>query len=429
MKRNADITPDRRVSSISTPEENGDTPSDAFRAPTRTGPRGRNGLRAAVALALVSGSVALPQASGLTLTINGQPTLPDPSSGTISVFTQQNPVRITSGPFGEGATEASLGVIGTFSAGSRRRTGMIFLVRLPEVVSSADIVSATATIDLVSKADSPNWSLDLYGIGFVPVGVIDPDWRLFGDVDPAAGVNIPTRPKIQDNMVTPSTPIPSSVSTDAGGEASLVNFIRSLYDAGATPGDLAVFRVNPDVFLVPESGGTPQYRLRIDLADPVDECGGMEPTITGTAGNDVLEGTPGDDVIHGGDGHDIIRGKAGNDVICGGPGNDLLIGGNGDDTLRGGSGKDVLRGAAGTDNLRGGGGGDVLHGGSGADQLQGKGGDDRLFGDAGNDDLDGGTGDDIIVGGANDDAISGGDGFDLCDDAADDIVGGCELTR
>lgn len=45
----------------------------------------------------------------------------------------------------------------------------------------------------------------------------------------------------------------------------------------------------------------------------------LEPqcTITGTAGNDVLEGTPGDDVICGGGGNDIIKGLRGNDILRG----------------------------------------------------------------------------------------------------------------
>jgi len=51
-------------------------------------------------------------------------------------------------------------------------------------------------------------------------------------------------------------------------------------------------------------------------------CEGLEPTILGTSGNDILVGTPGRDVIHGLGGRDLIDGKGGEDVIC--RGEDLL---------------------------------------------------------------------------------------------------------
>jgi uncharacterized protein len=129
-------------------------------------------------------------------------------------------------------------------------------------------------------------------------------------------------------------------------------------------------------------------------------CNGLEATIVGTTGNDVINGTNGDDVIVGLGGNDVINGGGGDDVICGGGGNDTLNGGNGNDTLLGGFGNDTLNGANGNDTLSGGGGNDTLNGGHGDDSLDGGDNDDTLVGDAGNDTLTGGTGADSFSGGA-----------------------------
>jgi Ca2+-binding RTX toxin-like protein len=50
---------------------------------------------------------------------------------------------------------------------------------------------------------------------------------------------------------------------------------------------------------------------------PYELCQGLEPTILGTDGPDVIVGTAGRDVIHGFGGDDLIYGVDGDDVICG----------------------------------------------------------------------------------------------------------------
>jgi hypothetical protein len=106
------------------------------------------------------------------------------------------------------------------------------------------------------------------------------------------------------------------------------------------------------------------------LAAAEGACLGLEATIVGTPGNDVIHGTEGRDVITAGEGNDVVFGDTGYDVICGGPGRDRLIGGNGEDRLFGNRGKDILIGGSGFDRLNGGksldgcyagpGGGDVV---------------------------------------------------------------------
>jgi Ca2+-binding RTX toxin-like protein len=85
------------------------------------------------------------------------------------------------------------------------------------------------------------------------------------------------------------------------------------------------------------------------------ECNGLEATIIGTEGHDLIRGTSGSDVIHGLGGHDVILGLAGNDVICGGDGNDSIFGDEDDDSLFGEAGNDSLYGGSGDDELFGGG--------------------------------------------------------------------------
>jgi hypothetical protein len=225
-------------------------------------------------------SLLAAQSHALSISINDNIETHDPSSGAIAVFTQVAPVSIDFAAFDSTTTEMSVGVVGTFAAGSRRRTHPIFFFELPAVATSGDIVSATANLRVLRKADFPSWNLDLWGLGFSTTGIIDPDWRLFADTDLDSGVGITSRSKIQDDWVTPGTPLAATVTTNSAGDANLLAFLRSLYDAGAVGGDLAIFRLSPDVFLVPETGGTPQYRIEFDtkcLSAP--QLGCRQPTV------------------------------------------------------------------------------------------------------------------------------------------------------
>jgi len=103
----------------------------------------------------------------------------------------------------------------------------------------------------------------------------------------------------------------------------------------------------------------------------ITTCSGLEATIIGTEGPDLLRGTAGNDVIAGLGGDDVIYGLGGDDILCGGAGNDVLLGGSGNDRLFGGAGRDALFGEAGNDQLFGQGGNDYLNGGGGDDVLNG----------------------------------------------------------
>ncbi len=152
------------------------------------------------------------------------------------------------------------------------------------------------------------------------------------------------------------------------------------------------------------------------IPTPSGMCAGMEITILGTNGADVLNGTSGDDVIDALAGDDIINGGSGNDVICGGSGDDTIDGGNGKDTMYGQGGNDIIRGQNGQDVLiYGGEGNDIIYGGNGKDTLDGEAGDDDLYGNNGKDTLDGGSGYDMLDGGNGKDTCENGENLISCE--------------
>jgi uncharacterized repeat protein (TIGR01451 family) len=111
------------------------------------------------------------------------------------------------------------------------------------------------------------------------------------------------------------------------------------------------------------------------------------PTISGTAGNDVLIGTNGADVIRAfagndqvfaGNGKDLVCADLGADLVSGGAKGDTIIGGGGPDRLIGKAGNDVLKGKKGRDRLRGNVGNDFLNGGGARDNCEGGAGRDTL---------------------------------------------------
>jgi uncharacterized repeat protein (TIGR01451 family) len=114
-------------------------------------------------------------------------------------------------------------------------------------------------------------------------------------------------------------------------------------------------------------------------------CGA--PTISGTAGDDVITGTSrkdaiatfgGNDVVYGGGGGDLICTDGGADRAFGQDGNDTVIAGSGADLANGGKGGDTLKGKAGRDRLKGKSGDDFLNGGKGRDRCKGGSGADRI---------------------------------------------------
>ncbi len=133
-----------------------------------------------------------------------------------------------------------------------------------------------------------------------------------------------------------------STTTSAGGGWSLpVSTGRYRITAGGGPvatqlsavARVTQFNVEIDFLYNPGRSAQPRaqiYEYRL--------CGGLQPTILGTNGPDVIQGTSRDDIIFAGAGRDQVDGGGGNDTICGARGNDVLVGGDGRDVLIGGAG-------------------------------------------------------------------------------------------
>ncbi|RHW24451.1 hypothetical protein D0Z08_24335 [Nocardioides immobilis] len=250
-------------------------------------------------------------------------------------------------------------------------------------------------------------------------GFNDFDFNVCSDAEPGE-----PGPFSIDNGVwwnwTPSTTGLATISTeDGGGFATTFDTTLTVY-TGNTLGTLQVVDFDDDsgtglrslVTFLANAGTT--YRIKVDgfgaatgllnLHTEINPatCGGITPTIFGTAGADTITGTAGADVIVAGEGNDTISSVGGNDRICGDEGNDTINAGDANDTVFGGPEADTIQGGPGDDTLLGnqGGGdtddvGDTINGGAGNDWLDGWVGDDRLIGGEGNDHIRGEAGIDI----------------------------------
>jgi hypothetical protein len=132
------------------------------------------------------------------------------------------------------------------------------------------------------------------------------------------------------------------------------------FSPATTGAQSAALRITDDALNSPQA-----VALAGSGATPL--CRGLDATIVGTSGPDLLTGTAAQDVVALLDGNDTFKGNGGNDVVCGGSGDDDLRGLTGADFLKGGSGDDDLRGGLGNDTLWGGSGDDNLDGGPNAD--------------------------------------------------------------
>ncbi len=135
----------------------------------------------------------------------------------------------------------------------------------------------------------------------------------------------------------------------------------------------------------------PDFRALMAIGIP-----GPDGTVSGTAGDDIIDSTYGNDptgdridandvVISGhGANDDLVEANGGNDQVFSGAGNDTVYGGTGNDSLFGGAANDTLFGDAGNDILTGGAGNDAMFGGADADSF-------AIGTSEGNDTIDGGS--------------------------------------
>ena len=114
--------------------------------------------------------------------------------------------------------------------------------------------------------------------------------------------------------------------------------------------------------------------IRVDAGhggDTILGSNGIDETLLGNHGEDLITCQIGNSTVLGGDGNDTITGGGGNDNLMGEDGNDSIDAGAGDDTVDGHDGTDVLVAGGGNDSVTGGDGEDLIQGGNGNDTLNG----------------------------------------------------------
>src|SRR4028119_877845 len=163
----------------------------------------------------------------------------------------------------------------------------------------------------------------------------------------------------QNTAVTLAASTLLANDTDANGD-------RLSLTGVSNPVNGSVTFSNSNVIFTPSTNFTGDASFNYSISDGFGGTSSATVNVAvggnqmGGSGNDTLTGTAGNDLLNGGNGNDSLIGNAGNDTLIGGNGNDSLIGNAGNDLLNGGNGSDTLRGGLGNDTLIGGLGPDVF---------------------------------------------------------------------
>lgn len=168
--------------------------------------------------------------------------------------------------------------------------------------------------------------------------------------------------------------------------------------------DLAAIGLQPTEFAPGEATVTTNPQTGGVIVNVTPQLS-QQAIIGGTASSDIvnLSATDLGAAAFTGQGDDTVTGGAGNSVVDLGAGSDVFLGGDGNEFAQGGDGGDTMSGGAGNDNQNGNRGGDELDAGTGSDVADGGKGDDTV---------DGGAGDDFISGSRGNDSLTGGIGAD-----------------
>ncbi len=131
----------------------------------------------------------------------------------------------------------------------------IYFFQLPvidlatEQLDSADLTT-TLLAETATTSVSPRFNTDLYALGVTTSATITADATTFftGQNQTGAGLGGQAITKIQDNFIVPFEARPSSKSTDAAGDATLLAYLQGIYSVSANNdgNHFLVLRLNPD---------------------------------------------------------------------------------------------------------------------------------------------------------------------------------------
>lgn len=118
---------------------------------------------------------------------------------------------------------------------------VVFLFALPELEPNETISSASLSLGLLKIGNSPNFNLDLYGLGYrADAAVLTTDF-----FEGEYGTD-PNATAIQAAFMNGSSPEPSVITSTPEGAASLAGYLTDLYEAGAA-GNFLALRLSNDV--------------------------------------------------------------------------------------------------------------------------------------------------------------------------------------
>lgn len=130
-----------------------------------------------------------------------------------------------------------------------------FVFRLPNIRVSSQIAAACLEWTFERVDGSPEFSVDLYGLGYLDLRAYRKDWFYEGPCDKSPrshyglGSEERTVALLAKSVIGPD----SEVGRIAVEGKQLLDFLRSLYRDGARGGDAVVFRLNSDVLLPRET--------------------------------------------------------------------------------------------------------------------------------------------------------------------------------
>jgi Ca2+-binding RTX toxin-like protein len=163
----------------------------------------------------------------------------------------------------------------------------------------------------------------------------------------------------QNTAVTIAASTLLANDTDANGDSLSLTGVSN-------PVNGSVTFSNSNVIFTPSTNFTGNASFNYSISDGFGGTSSANVSVAvggtqiGGSGNDTLTGTAGNDLLNGGNGNDSLIGNAGNDTLIGDNGTDFLVGSAGNDLLNGDNGSDTLRGGLGSDTLTGGNGQDVF---------------------------------------------------------------------
>ena len=178
-------------------------------------------------------------------------------------------------PGQHGDTQAYL-VAGMSGEPIEPRSAIMFF-ELPTVDDPNDLISADLRLYYVlgGEGNDADDGADVWGLGYQNAPSIDHAWYHASEMDAGAGVNVPTRTKIQDDIICGVSPSENQYySTDQTGDGNLLAFLRDVYDSGAQGGDCAIVRLNFD------SAPAASPRERYEVASADFAGGSYVPAIT-----------------------------------------------------------------------------------------------------------------------------------------------------